>query len=635
MPGPAACGHGLILRESRLFSPPTRHRPVVPFPADSLFIVTADVVDPEELRPLLRLLYGAGADKVAPDLAALAADWAGRLDGAHAPAWSQRDALLITYADSVVATDRKPLQALGAFLDRHLGDHMTGLHLLPFFPFTSDDGFSVVDYHRVRDDLGDWNDVGRLARDRRLAIDVVLNHASLSCPWIQADLAGDPGFADFAFRARPDWDLSKVIRPRTSPLFHEFDAAAGPVGLWTTFSRDQIDLNYRNPRVLRTMVDVMFQYIAHGASVLRLDAVPYLWKQSGTPCVHLPETMAVLQLLRLLVDRVAPGVRLLAETNAPFADNLGYWGADGRNTHWIYDFSVGPLLLHALATGDSEPLVEWAAALAPPGDGSVNAMLHVTATHDGIGVRPAEGVMPPAAVTALAEATRASGCHVSARTLPDGQLVPYELNITWWDAVNRGPADHAGDPRALRRYLTSQAVPLALKGVPGIYIHSLFGSHSDVDLWRATGHPRSVNRAQLPLSQIEAWLADPESHEGRVFNAMRHLLRQRQSQPALHPAGDQQISAPAAGWLLIRRTPPGHEPGDDPAGGELLSLTNFSDQSRPAPAWPARASARGPVPGGGWRDLLAGETFPAAGPIPFEPWQTRWLVAPAPDAGRS
>lgn len=576
--------------------------------------------------PLLRTLYGADADGPALDLADLAHSWAGRLAGFRPPPWDQRDAILITYADSVLAPGRKPLRALGEFLDRQLGGSITGVHLLPFFPYSSDDGFSVVDYHRLRDELGDWNDVAELARRRRLAFDVVLNHASASCPWIEADLAGHPDFERFALRVDPGWDLSRVVRPRTSPLVHEFDSASGPVTLWTTFSRDQIDLDYRNPRVLRTMAELVFQYIARGASVLRLDALPYLWKQSGTRCVHLPGTHAVLQLLRLLVDRVAPGVRLLAETNAPFTDNLTYWGARGEGAHWIYDFSVGPLVLHALATGDSGPLAEWAGAWAVPGDGSSNAMLHVTATHDGIGVRPTEGLLPPAAVAALAEATRARGCHIGARTEPDGSEVPYELNISWWDAVTAIEGEGGHGAGALRRFITSQAIALALRGVPGIYIHSLFGSRSDFDFWQATGHPRSVNRTRLALPEVDRWLADPGCHQAQVFTAMRHLLQQRQGQPALDPRAGQQVTAPGRGWLLIRRTP-----AAGAATGELLGLTNFLDHGRMAPTLPTAAA--GANEAGGWFDLIALEPFSGPGSIPFAPWQTRWLVRPDSASG--
>lgn len=569
----------------------------------------------QQLLPDLRFLYGDSAATVAAGLEALADRWRGMAGPDRSGGrWDQGDALLITYGDSITAPDMVPLAALDQFLTVDLEDRFSTAHLLPFYPFSSDDGFSVTDYREVRPDLGDWRDIGRLAEGHRLAFDVVLNHASQHCRWIERHLAGDEDFKGFAFEVDPSWDLSQVTRPRTSPLTHEFESARGPVRLWTTFSRDQVDLDFRNPQVLLEMMDVMFEYIGHGARVLRLDALPYLWKESGTTCIHLEGTHAALRVIRRLVDHVAPGVRLLAETNAPFSENLDYWGRQGDGAHWLYDFTVGPLMLHALFTGDTDPLNDWASTMPQPAEDTGLSLLHVTATHDGIGLRPAEGLLGDADIDALADSARRKGGHVGMRTRPDGHEGPYELNLTWRDAVRLSEEEGVDEATQVRRFITTQAIAMELRGIPGLYIHSLFGTASDFDLWRQTGQARSVNRGQLSLPAIRSWISDPDDPRGQVFRQMGRLLRIRRSQPALHPAASQEVIRMGTGWFAIVRR--------SKTGELLLGVTNFSAQPRALQALPSAVG----WPDGNWAiDLIADESF--EGGIDFLPWQTRWLVA--------
>ena len=205
------------------------------------------------------------------------------------------------------AAAKPPLKILAEFAAKRLTAIFNTIHILPFFPFSSDDGFSVIDYSRVNPALGTWEDVAALRRHFRLMFDLVLNHVSAHSAWVKRYLDGDGDYAQLAIAIDPKTDLSAVVRPRPLPLLTPFKRGdGGTVHLWTTFSDDQVDLNWANPAVMLRMVALMLDYIRRGAAMLRLDAVAYLWKNPGTACIHLPETHLLVQLLRAILDRTAP-----------------------------------------------------------------------------------------------------------------------------------------------------------------------------------------------------------------------------------------------------------------------------------------------------------------------------------------
>src|SRR5439155_21635029 len=190
----------------------------------------------------------------------------------------------------------------------------------------------------------------------------------------------EPPFDRYFITIDPSTDLSGVTRPRTSPLLTRIETAAGPRWVWTTFSSDQVDLDYSNPEVLLAMVDVLLGYVAAGADLLRLDAVGYLWKQLGTRCIHLPQTHAVVKLLRELLDAAAPRVALVTETNVPQAENVGYFGNGEDEAQMVYQFPLAPLVLDAFAGSDAQTLSEWAALQKAPSERC--AFFNFLASHD-------------------------------------------------------------------------------------------------------------------------------------------------------------------------------------------------------------------------------------------------------------
>ena len=429
------------------------------------------------------------------------------------------DAMLIAYPDQVRAGGRPHLATLRDWIREHAG-WLSALHLLPIHPYSSDDGFAVIDYYAVREDLGGWEEVERMARERRLMLDAVINHASAQSRWFRAMLAGDPAYRGF-FLEDPGWDTQGVVRPRTTPLFTEIAGRR----FWTTFGPDQVDLDYRNPRVFRAVLRVLLFFLDRGAEFLRLDAVGFLWKAPGCPSIHEPETHALVRAFRAALDLAAPRAKLVTETNVPHAENVAYFGDGYHEAQLVYNFALPPLVLHAYATGDATHLSAWAAGLRPPSPRT--AFLNFLASHDGIGLRPLEGLLPEAEVARLVERARAHGGEVSYRRSGDREL-PYELNLTWWDALNPPGEDEAV---GLRRHLGSHLILLALAGLPAVYFHALLGTPSWHRGYRESGIKRRLNRRKFALAELEAALADPGHRFARVLAGMEALFKGVRADP--------------------------------------------------------------------------------------------------------
>lgn len=561
----------------------------------------------QRFRTGFERLYGDRADLCVERLAMLA----GRYGlGVPAPAsprpWTSRDAVLITYGHSIHGPDRPPLEVLRRFLRERVGETFTTLHILPFFPYSSDDGFSVIHFRQVNPELGDWSHIEALATDYRLMADLVLNHVSRQSGWFRDFEAGVAPGRDYFVTADPAQDLAQVVRPRTHPLLTPVATRDGKRHVWTTFSADQVDLNFANPDVLFEMLDLLLFYILRGARVIRLDAIAYLWKKPGTPCIHLPETHEVVKLFRAFVNTVAPDVTLLTETNVPHAENVSYFG-HGDEAHMVYQFSLPPLLLHALHRGRADALTSWAESLQPPPAGC--AFLNFTASHDGIGVRPLQGLAPDSEIAALARAVLDRGGHVSMKRNADGSESPYEFNITWFDAVGGVDLD-----QQVARHLLTQTVMLGLQGVPAMYLHSLTATRNDAAAVTLTGRARSINRHSWYEQELQSALSQPGHATARVFPELLRRLRIRGAQDAFDPGAPQVIHRLDDRVFAVERRG---------QSGPLLCLHNFSgDAITIALSEPFAA---------GCADLLAEDAARHVSPsIALAPYACRWLVAAAP-----
>lgn len=466
---------------------------------------------------------------------------------------TERDTILIAYGDQAQSPGVKPLHTLGDFCKKYLTDVLSGIHILPFYSSTSDDGFSVVDYRQVDPALGNWEDIAALRSRFRLMFDLVINHVSSQSEWFQGFLRDDPRYREYFIVVDDSPDLSQVVRPRALPLLTTFKTPAGEKRLWTTFSGDQIDLNFKNPEVLLEILDILLFYAERGADFIRLDAIAYLWKEIGTTCIHLPQTHAVVQFLRAALNEAAPHVHLITETNVPHADNISYFGDGYNEAQLVYNFALPPLTLQAFHTGNARILSDWARTLTLPS--GKTTFFNFLASHDGIGLNPARGILPDADIASLVNKAIEHGGLVSYQRDSDGTQSPYELNINYFDALSNPNGDEPLDLQ-VDRFIAAQAIMLALVGVPGIYFHSLFGSRGWREGVKRTDRNRTINREKCQLEPLENELADKNSLRSKVFTRYCQLLKARSGTPAFHPHGTQKTLNVHPSAFAIERTSP-------------------------------------------------------------------------------
>ncbi|MBW6472423.1 MAG: sugar phosphorylase [Anaerolineaceae bacterium] len=485
--------------------------------------------------------------------------------------FSHKDIVLITYGNTLLENGEKPLRTLLKFFQKYLQGYINSVHILPFSPYSSDDGFSVVDYLAVDPELGDWEDVRQFqSNDIRLMMDAVINHISSQSEWFQKFLLDDPNYKNYFISVDPGVDLSSVTRPRTLPLITAYQTKNGKKWVWTTFSADQIDLNYKNPDTFLDVIKVILNYIQNGANLIRLDAIAYLWKEIGTHCIHLPQTHAVVQLLRNILDEVASNVLLITETNVPHDENISYFGDGNNEAHLVYQFPLPPLIAHAILTGSAHYLSNWARELQLPSKST--SYFNFTASHDGIGVRPLMGILTPEEMQLLVDKTLLHGGRISSKTNSDGTSSPYELNISYFDLLNN-PYTGESIEIQVKRFLISQAIPLVLAGIPGIYIHSLLGSRNNLKGVEETGINRAINRPKLDLNFLEDEFRNPTSLRSQVISGYKKLISCRITELAFHPNADQKILdfSPAI-FSVLRSTADGNE--------IILALQNITNQKQ-------------------------------------------------------
>lgn len=483
------------------------------------------------------------------------------------PVLSEKDSILITYADNITKQGEKPLITLHRFLRKYVKNIVTGVHILPFFPSSSDGGFAVIDYKEVAPEFGNWHHIHTIARDYHLMADLVLNHVSSRSRWFQKFLQGDRRYRDYFIWYNQEVEMPEVFRPRETPLLTRFETAWGTKYVWTTFSADQIDLNYHNPEVLVRIIDVLLFYLAQGVEIIRLDAVGYIWKEPHTSCVNLSKTHQIVKLFRHILQYVAPYAMMLAEANFPYKENISYFG-EGNEAHMVYQFALPPLVMDAFARKDAS---------------RINRLNEITrqdllffdflASHDGIGVLGAEGFLTEEEIEALIKLTLSHGGLVSYR-VQKGVKKPYELNITYFDAINDPHV--MDDPLAVKRFIASQAVMLLLRGVPGIYIHSLLGSRNYYEGVEKTGIKRMINREKLSFDRLDTELMEEKSLRFRVLEDYLKLLDARKDIRSLHPGSRRKVMVLDPRLVTVERR---YE------GQRVLAIVNVSDEKIPLPKY--------------------------------------------------
>ncbi|EAF6701124.1 sugar phosphorylase [Listeria monocytogenes] len=464
--------------------------------------------------------------------------------------WDEKDIVLITYGDQFKEESQKTLTTFKKMYDNYLKSTFEVVHFLPFYPYSSDDGFSVIDYKAVNPELGDWEDIKEMEQSARLMFDFVCNHMSAKSDWFKRYLAGDEEFRNFFVEMDPKTDLSSVTRPRATPVLTPFQFDSGKVGhIWTTFSEDQIDLNFACPEVLYKMIDVLMFYLEEGAEYVRLDAVGFMWKVPGTSSIHLEETHEIVKLFRDLVDIAAPGTIIITETNVPHVDNISYFGNGEKEAHMVYQFPLPPLVLHAIHHGNAEALRNWAKNLELP-EGK-RTFFNFLASHDGIGLNPVRGIIPEAEILALVNDLEEEGALVSYKQNPDGSKSPYEINVTYMDALSK-QADT--DDLRLSRFLVAHAVLMSIPGVPAVYVQSILGSRNDYSGVEITGHNRSINRKKYDLAEITAELEQAGSLRKATYDALTKLISTRKAESLFHPEIPMEVLESTAELFVVKRS---------------------------------------------------------------------------------
>ncbi|MDB9312802.1 sugar phosphorylase [Spirulina sp. CS-785/01] len=527
--------------------------------------------------------------------------------------WSQHTVILITYGDSIYdpTQQQTPLTTLHHFLRTYLRRTISGVHILPFCPYSSDDGFAVIDYLQVNPNLGTWEDIKAIAQDFDLMADLVLNHVSSESIWFEQFKNNQSPGKDYFITVDPDTDISQVVRPRSGPLLIPVTTTEGEKYVWATFSEDQIDLNFANPQVLLAIVEVLLFYMQTGAKYIRLDAVAYLWKQLGTPCIHLPETHAAIRLLREILQMVDPQAAIITETNVPNRENLSYFG-NCNEAHLIYNFSLPPLLIHALLEGRSDYLRTWMMSMPPAPRGC--AYFNFIASHDGIGLRPAEGLLSVEEFYRLVNTLKDFGGEISYRRNPNGSESPYEVNISLFDAM-KGTV-RGLDQWQIERFICANTLMMSLEGIPGFYIHTFLGTKNDRRGLEATGRKRSINRYCWDIENLEQQLNDPDSSHRIVFHRLSQLLKIRCRQPAFHPNATQYTLHPFNRVLfMFWRQSMMRDQG-------LFCIFNLSDRAQTFPLSNLNLTLTDQ-----WSDLISGQIITDIyEPFTLQPYQSAWIT---------
>ena len=534
--------------------------------------------------------------------------------------FTEKDMVLITYGDMIKGEGSTPLATLHNFVDRYNLGAINTLHILPFFPYSSDRGFSVVKFKTVDRRLGNWADILNMAANYDMMFDGVLNHCSAKSRMFREFLRGNPLFKNFFISYESPDELtpeqrSKIFRPRTSDILTKFDTIDGPRYVWTTFSADQIDINFKDPYALRELIEGLLFYVRRGADIIRLDAVTYIWAEPGTECVQLPETHEIVKLLRDVMDTVAPHVALITETNVPHEDNISYFGNGRDEAHMVYNFALPPLVLHTFYREDVSAISQWADDLKVASDTAT--FFNMLDTHDGIGLMGVKGILPQPDIDFITQRAKAHGALISYKMTEEMDEEPYEINSTWWSAIN----DDACDEEILikiKRYVASRSLALVLQGIPAVYAHGTIGTPNDHELVEKSKQNRDINRGVIDSTSLSLAFKDPGSKLSLLRHYASKLYLARTRNRAFHPHGEQRVLLISPDVFTVLRSSPEKDQ-------HILTMTNVTNRicHLEIPLNNLKIEEKN------WFDLLSEERRPAAGDkllVELQPYDVIWLT---------
>jgi sucrose phosphorylase len=446
---------------------------------------------------------------------------------------------LITYVDRLSGGGFRKLNSL---LRGELAGLFGGAHLLPFFtPIDGTDaGFDPIDHTQVDACLGTWEDVRDLGGTVELVADLIVNHMSSSSPqfldfsqngaasqYVGMFLTFDRVFPEGAHES----DLLTIYRPRPTLPFSPVTLISGERKmLWTTFNPDQVDIDVRHPQSEAYLDSILRKFQAAGIKMIRLDAVGYAIKKSGTSCFMIPETF---DFIAELTERArALEIEVLVEIHSHYLKQIDI----ARKVDWVYDFALPPLILHALFSCDSHPLAKWLSI-------SPRNAVTVLDTHDGIGVIDVGadasgnvGLLSPAEIDNLVETIhqRSQNQSKQATGAAASNLDIYQVNCTFLDALGGRDAE----------YLIARALQFFAPGIPQVYYVGLLGGNNDMELLARTGVGRDINRHYYTSPEIDAALKRP------LVQKQIELMKLRNTHPAF--AGEFRVEAPAENLIELQ-----------------------------------------------------------------------------------
>ncbi len=476
--------------------------------------------------------------EIAKEIIVLVEGWKSIIKYDHLEVLTEKDIYLITYADGVRRLGETSLPFLKKFSDGYLKDIVTKIHLLPFFDWSNDDGFGVKDYYSVFGKYGTWDDIQKLSENFELMFDLVMNHISTKGVWFSKYLAEDPKFKDYFIEKDEEWNYDNFTRPRTSPLFHQFEKTNGKlVNILTTFSEEQADVNFRNKDVLLNSIDILMYYFSNGSTSIRLDAIGFIWKEDKTTSIHLKQCHEIIKLWRTAAEVVSENLLLITETNVPMKENISYFGEDDE-AHMVYQFPLPPLTLYTFLNEDASLLTEWAKELAFINRSKKITFFNFLSSHDGVGLRPLEGIVEQKEINKMAEVALTKGGRINYRTLADGTKLPYELNINYYSILEN---QEQTKEKNIDRFMAAHLILLSVVGVPAIYYHSILGSKNNVGEMNRTKINRRINRKKYDYYDLIDLLDDKNTINAKVFHQFKRVIKVRQTIDAFNPYTKQEV----------------------------------------------------------------------------------------------
>ncbi len=444
---------------------------------------------------------------------------------------SEKTSLVICYGDNVNSNQKSSIQVFQNFFKKNLKKYFNAIHFLPFYPSSSDSGFAVKDHYKIEKRIGSWSDIKKISKSSHVMADIVINHSSARGLWFKNFLKKKRPGKDYFLTVNSKFNTSKVVRPRDHKLLKKIDIFGKSDFLWRTFSADQIDLDFKNPSVLLRFIKIMVHLVSNGVTIFRLDAIAYLWKKNSTNCINLKQTHEIVKLLRLISNLLNVETIIITETNLPEKENLSYFGKNDE-ANWIYNFSLPPLLIHAFLFENSSYLNKWSKKL--PNAKFQNSYLNFIASHDGIGMRPTEGILNERSLNNFLKRLKKNGSKFSYRKIQNKSKKVYEANITVFDALKKSDADPNGK-FFLERYIAAHAIMISFEGIPAIYFNSLFGKSNDEAKYVITGNNRDINRYKWNYENITKNLKDKNSKQSIFYQNLGKLLEIKRKQKAFHP----------------------------------------------------------------------------------------------------